>query len=54
MGQESSVLIDDDTPPVTLEARTIDAVAEYVHEYPVRKVVVMVSTGVRARIMPSD
>lgn len=42
MGQESSALVDDSTPSVTLKARTIEAVAEYVKAGGARKIVVMV------------
>ena len=42
MGNESSTLVDDNTSPSVLEARNIDAVAKYVEEKKVRRVVVMV------------
>ncbi|KAL8799607.1 MAG: hypothetical protein Q9182_005758 [Xanthomendoza sp. 2 TL-2023] len=43
MGQESSTLVDESTPPQTLNARTIDAVATYISEARAKKVVLMVS-----------
>lgn len=48
MGNESSTLIDEKTPPSVLEARTIEAIAKYVKQKPVKRVVVMVWT------FPSD
>ena len=42
MGSESSVPIDDDVPPTTLKARTVEAVAEYIKVKNVRKIVIMV------------
>ncbi|KAL4760490.1 SIR2 family NAD-dependent protein deacylase [Aspergillus foveolatus] len=46
MGNESSTLVDEKTPPSVLEARTVEAVAKYVKEKPVRRVVVMVGAGI--------
>ncbi|RDW74712.1 SIR2 family NAD-dependent protein deacylase [Aspergillus mulundensis] len=46
MGNESSTIVDEKTPPSVLEARTVDAVAKYVREKPVRQVVVMVGAGI--------
>lgn len=43
MGQESSSPIDDSVAPVTLKARTLDALAEYIKSGKVKRVVVMVS-----------
>lgn len=42
MGNEPSTLVDEKTPPSVLEKRTVDALAQYVHEKRVRKIVVMV------------
>ncbi len=42
MGNESSTVVDENTPPSVLEARTVEAVAKYVKERQVRRVVVMV------------
>jgi len=42
MGNEPSTLVDEKTHPSVLEARTVDALAKYVHEKRVRKIVVMV------------
>lgn len=43
MGNEESVMADSGTPPQTLEARSVDAVAKYIHEKKVRRIVVLVS-----------
>lgn len=42
MGNESSTVVDENTPPSVLQARTVEAVAKYVKEKQVRRVVVMV------------
>ena len=42
MGNESSVPVEDDVPPATLRERTLEAVADYVKEKNVRRIVVMV------------
>ena len=42
MGNESSVPIEDDVRPATLKERTLEAVADYIKEKNVRRVVVMV------------
>jgi len=44
MGQEQSSPIDDDTPCQTLNDRSIESVARYIKDGPVKKIVVMVST----------
>ncbi|KAL2002627.1 hypothetical protein VTN02DRAFT_6335 [Thermoascus thermophilus] len=41
MGNESSTLVDEKTPPQTLEARNIESVAKYIREKNVRHIVVM-------------
>ncbi|KAI9045090.1 SIR2 family NAD-dependent protein deacylase [Aspergillus affinis] len=46
MGNESSTLIDDTTPPSVLEARTVEALAKYIKEKDVRRIVVMVGAGI--------
>ncbi|KAL4927405.1 SIR2 family NAD-dependent protein deacylase [Aspergillus undulatus] len=46
MGNESSTIVDENTPPSVLEARTVEALAKYVKEKPVRRVVVMVGAGI--------
>ncbi|KAL4885352.1 DHS-like NAD/FAD-binding domain-containing protein [Aspergillus karnatakaensis] len=46
MGNESSTVIDQSTPPSVLDARTVDAVVKYIKENNVRKVVVMVGAGI--------
>lgn len=42
MGNESSIVVDEETPPQTLEGRNIEAVAKYILEKDVRRIVVMV------------
>jgi NAD-dependent histone deacetylase SIR2 len=42
MGNEESSMVDESTHPSVLDARNIDAVAKYVRENNVRKVVLMV------------
>lgn len=42
MGNESSVPVEDDVPPQTLESRTLEGVAKYIKETKVRRIVVMV------------
>ena len=44
MGNESSVPVDDDVPPQSLESRTLNSVAKYIKENQPRRIVVMVST----------
>ncbi|PLB35543.1 SIR2 family NAD-dependent protein deacylase, partial [Aspergillus candidus] len=46
MGNESSTMVDAKTPPTVLEARTVEALAKYVKEKGVRRVVVMVGAGI--------
>ncbi|BCS30283.1 SIR2 family NAD-dependent protein deacylase [Aspergillus puulaauensis] len=46
MGNESSTVVDENTPPSVLQARTVEAVAKYVKEKQVRRVVVMVGAGI--------
>ena len=58
MGQDLSQVVDDDTPPETLEARDVASVAKYIKERPVKNVVIMVSkrglrVPPRAKILPS-
>ena len=43
MGQESSSLIDESTPPQTLQARTVEAVAKFINDGRAKKIVVMAS-----------
>ncbi len=43
MGNESSTPVDEAVPPTTLYARNIDAVAKYIKERDVKRIVVMVS-----------
>lgn len=42
MGNEESTMVDDSTRPSVLEARNIDAVAKYIKQHKVRRIVVMV------------
>jgi len=44
MGNESSIEVDESTVPLVLEARNIEALAKYVKQHNVNKVVVMVCT----------
>lgn len=44
MGNEASTLVDENTPPQTLEARNIESVAKYIREKNVRHIVVMVGS----------
>lgn len=46
MGNESSTPVSEDVPPVTLQARTIEAVADYIKKHNVRRVVVMTGAGI--------
>ncbi|PYH88040.1 NAD-dependent deacetylase sirtuin-2 [Aspergillus ellipticus CBS 707.79] len=46
MGNESSTVVDDSTPPSVLEARTLEGVATYIKERSVQRVVVMVGAGI--------
>ncbi|KAI9369283.1 DHS-like NAD/FAD-binding domain-containing protein [Aspergillus egyptiacus] len=46
MGNESSAMVDENTRPSVLEARTVEAVAKYIKEKHVRRIVVMVGAGI--------
>ncbi|KAL8689056.1 MAG: hypothetical protein Q9218_005181 [Villophora microphyllina] len=46
MGQESSTPMDESTPPQTLSARTLDAVASYIREGRAKKIVLMTGAGI--------
>ncbi|RAL07588.1 SIR2 family NAD-dependent protein deacylase [Aspergillus homomorphus CBS 101889] len=46
MGNESSTVVDEETIPSVLEKRTIEAVANYILEKDVRRIVVMVGAGI--------
>lgn len=46
MGQEASSPIDENTPPDTLEARTLEALAKYIKDGRASKIVVMVGAGI--------
>ncbi|RHZ71151.1 hypothetical protein CDV55_107486 [Aspergillus turcosus] len=46
MGNETSTVVDEETLPSVLEARNIEAVAKYIKEKDVRRIVVMVGAGI--------
>ncbi|PWY92935.1 NAD-dependent deacetylase sirtuin-2 [Aspergillus heteromorphus CBS 117.55] len=46
MGNESSTVVDDSTPPSVLEARNLEGVAKYIKQRSVQRVVVMVGAGI--------
>ncbi|MCJ1281809.1 Sir2 histone deacetylase Hst2 [Xylographa opegraphella] len=46
MGQESSTLVDEHTPPQTLDARSVEAVARFIIDAQVQKIVVMTGAGI--------
>lgn len=50
MGNEESTMVDDSTAPSVLEARTVEAVAEYIKEHNVKRVVTMVSCEYPVRL----
>ena len=43
MGQETSTLVDDETPPDTLDERSIDAIAKLIRQRRAKNIVVLVS-----------
>ena len=53
MGNESSTQVDESASPTTLEARNIEAVAKYVKQHNVKKVVVMVHVDPHEIVYPS-
>ncbi|MCJ1379632.1 Sir2 histone deacetylase Hst2 [Xylographa soralifera] len=46
MGQEASSFVDEHTPPQTLDARSVEAVAEFIIDAKVEKIVVMTGAGI--------
>jgi hypothetical protein len=44
MGNEESSVVDQDTPPQTLQARSLEALAQYIKDGRAQKIVVMVLT----------
>ncbi|KAL1956591.1 hypothetical protein VTO42DRAFT_7002 [Malbranchea cinnamomea] len=46
MGNDNSAPVSSDTPPRTLESRTLEAVAKYIKEKDVRRIVVMTGAGI--------
>jgi hypothetical protein len=54
MGQEESRMVDDKTPPETLESRSVEAIAKYIKDGKVKRIVVMVSaivTGIQDHLL---
>lgn len=41
MGQEESRMVDDKTPPETLESRSVEAIAKYIKDGKVKRIVVI-------------
>jgi NAD-dependent histone deacetylase SIR2 len=50
MGQDESRVVDPSTPPQTLEARTLEALAQYIKDGRAQKIVVMVSLSATGRL----
>ncbi|KAI9751883.1 MAG: Sir2 histone deacetylase Hst2 [Candelina submexicana] len=46
MGQESSTLVDESTPPQTLKSRTVESVARHIKDGRAKKIVVMTGAGI--------
>ena len=46
MGNESSVPVEDNVPPATLESRTVEGLAKYVKDRDVKRIVVMTGAGI--------
>jgi NAD-dependent histone deacetylase SIR2 len=46
MGNEASSVVDDDTPPSTLDRRDLPSLAKYIRDKNVRRIVVMVGSTV--------
>ncbi|KAJ4303640.1 Sir2 histone deacetylase Hst2 [Kalmusia sp. IMI 367209] len=46
MGQDESRIVDENTPPQTLESRTLEAVAKYIRDGQARRIVVMTGAGI--------
>ncbi|KAI9701792.1 MAG: Sir2 histone deacetylase Hst2 [Candelina mexicana] len=46
MGQESSTLVDESTPPQTLKSRTVESVARLIKDGRAKKIVVMTGAGI--------
>jgi NAD-dependent histone deacetylase SIR2 len=53
MGNETSTVVDEKTSPSVLEARNIEAVAKYIKEKDVRRIVVMVCHVRRSPLVPA-
>jgi NAD-dependent histone deacetylase SIR2 len=53
MGNEPSTQVDEFASPLTLEARNIEAVAKYVKQHNVKKIVVMVRVDPHEIVYPS-
>jgi NAD-dependent histone deacetylase SIR2 len=50
MGQDESRVVDPTAPPQTLEARTLEALAQYIKDGRAQKIVVMVSWDAMGRL----
>ncbi|KAK5085816.1 Sir2 histone deacetylase Hst2 [Lithohypha guttulata] len=46
MGNEASTPVSEDVPPITLKARTVEAVADYIKKNNVKRIVVMTGAGI--------
>ncbi|KAF2244938.1 NAD-dependent deacetylase sirtuin-2 [Trematosphaeria pertusa] len=46
MGQDESHMVDEDTPPETLESRTVEAVAKFIKDGRAQRIVVMTGAGI--------
>ncbi|OOQ82116.1 NAD-dependent protein deacetylase hst2-1 [Penicillium brasilianum] len=46
MGNEESTMVDDSTRPSVLEGRNLEAIAKYIKEHDVKRIVVMVGAGI--------
>ncbi|KAK5078438.1 Sir2 histone deacetylase Hst2 [Lithohypha guttulata] len=46
MGNEASTPVSEDVPPITLTARTVEAVADYIKKNNVKRIVVMTGAGI--------
>lgn len=49
MGSEESTMVDESSPPRTLKARTVEALAEYIKDGRARNIVVMVKLSLQPK-----
>lgn len=42
MGQEESTLVDENTPPLTLKSRSVEAIADFINSGKAKRIVVLV------------